>query len=192
MKTIPKLLGAIACAALISCGGGGDGGSSPSPNAPAAPTSYWTMNAYSYTNGFFSSQTTSTLSNGKQLTVAAISTATLSGGDTTNGAYSGSALTLSFLGSAPGTYNIVGDQSTLINSLPSANPIYVESNVGVAVTTGATLYAATSGQITVTRDSAGKFHFSSVTALPTTKRLDVLGGVAGAPATMNLTIHDAY
>lgn len=44
----------------------------------------------------------------------------------------------------------------------------------------------------VTRDTSGGYHFATVAAMPTTKRLDVLGGVAGAPAAMALTIIDAY
>jgi hypothetical protein len=52
--------------------------------------------------------------------------------------------------------------------------------------------AASSGQIHVTRDTSGTYHFNSVAAMPAAKTVDVLGGVTGAPATMTLTITDAY
>ncbi len=149
------------------------------------------MNAYTYANGGFSAQSTGRVGD-RPVTVVAVSTATMAGGDASNGAYSGSALTFSFAGTTPGTYTVVKDKATFIAADPLTNPIVVESNVGIGVTTGATLYTAASGQVTISKDTAGKFHFDSVAALPAAKTLDVLGGVAGAPAAMALTIHDAY
>ncbi len=64
--------------------------------------------------------------------------------------------------------------------------------VGVATTTGSSQYTASAGQVHVTRDTSGKYHFTSVAAMTAAKTLDVLGGVAGAPAAMTLTIVDAY
>ena len=180
----------VSTALLIACGGGG-GSVAPLVTAPPAPTSFWTMDSFTYVNGGFSSQSTN-LNGGKNLTVAAISTATLSGGDQGNAAYSGSTLSFAFVDAGTGTYNIVPSLSTLVNGTSTISPITVEALIGSAVTTGSSLYAAASGQITVTRDTAGKFRFDSVGALPTGKKLDVAGGVAGAPTSMVLTIKDAY
>lgn len=149
------------------------------------------MDSFNYVDGGFSSQSTATIG-GKAVTVVVVSTATIAGGDTRNGAYSGGSLSFSFLGTAGGTYTIAPSKAALVSADPATNPIVVESNVGVAVTTGSTLYTAASGQVTVTLDANGKYHFASVAPLSTTKTLDVLGGVAGAPASMALTIHDAY
>ena len=179
----------VSTALLIACGGGG--GAAPVVTAPVTPTSFWTMDSFTYVNGGFSSQSTS-LNGGKNLTVAAISTATLSGGDQSNAAYAGSTLSFAFVDAGTGTYNIVPSLSTLVNGTSTISPISVEAQIGTAVTTGSSLYAATSGQIAVARDSAGKFRFDSVGALPTGKKLDVAGGVAGAPTSMVLTIKDAY
>ncbi len=191
IKRIITFLLAASSALFVSCGGGGGGESTPPASAPIPPSSYWKMDSFFYANGGNSAQSTNVVGS-KTLTVAVVSTATLSGGDTSNGAYSGSALTLSFIQAGPGTYNIVPDRSTLINGTTTVNPITVESNIGIAVTTGSSLYAASSGQITVTRDSGGKYHFDSVGAVPTTKTISVLGGVSGAPATMLLSIKDAF
>lgn len=185
-KTLGKTLAVVASVMLASCGGGGSDSSSTTP-----PTSYWTMNSFTYVDGGFSSQSTASIG-GKPVTVVVVSTATLAGGDTSNGAYSGGSLSFSFLGTTGGTYNVVASKATLVSADPATNPIVVESNVGVAVTTGSTLYTAASGQVTVTPDASGKYHFASVAPMASTKTLDVLGGVAGAPASMALTIHDAY
>ncbi len=189
---------ALAPLVLVACGGGGGGTSNGSndsgPSAPTggggttpAATSYWTMDAYTYVNAGKSAQSTGTV-NGNPLTVVTVSTA----GDTSNGSYSGGALTLSFIGTAPGTYNIVPSQTALVSASPATNPIYIESTVGSAVATGSTMYTAASGQVSITVDSAGKYHFSSTAPLATAKAVDALGGVPGAPASMALVIHDAY
>lgn len=178
----------IATAVLTACGGGG----SSSTSSGANPTSYWTMDSYQYINGGNSSVSTSS-PNGVPVTTAAISTATLSGGDKSNGAYSGSALTFAFKGSpAGGIYTVVPDRATFVAADPATSPILVDVTVGVATTTGSTQYSATAGKIQVTRDTANTYHFNSVAAMPATKTVDLLGGVAGAPASMTLTIIDAY
>ena len=133
----------VSTALLIACGGGG-GGVAPLVTAPPAPTSFWTMDSFTYVNGGFSSQSTS-INGGKNLTVAVVSTATLAGGDQKNGAFSGSSLSFAFVGGRAGTYNIVPNLSTLINGTTTTSPTSVEVNVGTAVTTGSSLYSATSG-----------------------------------------------
>jgi hypothetical protein len=174
----------ICAGTLAACGGGG------SDSTTAAPTSYWTMDSHTYVDGGVSSQSTGAIG-GKPLTVVAVSTATTDGGDQSNGTYSGSALTFSFLGTSAGTYNIVPSKAALVAADSATNPILVESNIGIAVTTGSSLYTATAGQVVVTFDATGKAHFATVAPLATTKTLDVLGGVVGSPPAMTLTIHDA-
>ena len=181
MKSKPlKALVVASSVLLASCGGDGGGGGHSSAD-------YWTMDAHSYVDGGYSNQAT-TLS-GKPVTVVVMSTATLAGGDSANGAYSGSSLSFSFFGTAAGTYHVVPSTAALIAANPATNPIVVESDVGIAVSTGSTAYTASSGQVIVTVDSAGEFRFSS-SPLPMAKSVDVLGGVVGAPGTMTLTIHD--
>lgn len=189
MKTLKngsRFLVLAAAFALASCGGGG-GDSTPT----AAPTSFWTTNSFQYVNGGFSAQSTSSTA-GRPLTIVAVSTATLAGGDTTNGAYSGSSITFAFVGSGAGTYTAVKDDATLVNSDPAVRLIRVQVVVGTGTNTGSTQYTATDGQVAVTQDSAGKYHFSSVGSLPTFKTFDIQGGVAGAPATMALLVRDAF
>lgn len=187
IKPLSKYLTLATIVALASCGGGGDDANSTA----SASTSYWTMDAHSYQNGGYSGSTTAMVG-GKPVTSVAVSTATLSGGDTSNGAYSGGVLGFVFIGSGAGTYQVVPSNAALLNAAPATLPIVITSTVGAAVTTGSTQYTATAGSVQVTVDSAGKYHFNSVGALTTTKQIDVLGGVAGAPASMALTIHDAY
>jgi hypothetical protein len=177
----------LASAILTACGGGSESNSSD-----ADPTSYWTMDSHQYINGGHSAVSTSS-PNGVLVTTAVVSTATLSGGDTSNGAYSGSALTFAFKGEpVTGVYTVVPDRASFVAADVSAAPILVEVTVGVATTTGTSQYTASSGQVHVTRDTSGVYHFTSVATMPAAKTVDVLGGVAGAPATMTLTIVDAY
>lgn len=187
-----SLLGGAAL--LTACGGGGgdDGDTSvvtPTPTAPG--TSQWTMDAHTYVNGGHSAQSSATIGDTVH-TVVVVSTATTSGGDTANGAFSGSALTFTFPRGEAGTYTVVGDRAAYLAAAALTKVIHVQSNVGIAVTTGATLYTATTGQVVVTRDSAGTLHFSTSAPVRTEKTLEVQGGVDDAPATMTLTVTDAY
>jgi hypothetical protein len=186
-KPLFKYLSLASIAILAACGGGGDDGGSSTP-----PASYWTLDAHTFVNGGNSAVTTN-LTGPRPLTVAAVSTATLEGGDKSNGAYSGSSISFSFAGTTAGVYQVTADKRALLNTSDlTTRPIVVESNVGIAVTTGSTLYRASAGQVQVTIDSAGKYHFDSVGPITTDKTLDVNGGVIGAPASMALVIHDAF
>ena len=186
-RILGRTLLVIGAIGLASCGGGGG---DDSPTTQQA-TSFWTMDAYRYVNGGNSAQTTSPVG-GRPLTIVVASTATLSGGDKSNGAYSGSSISFAFSSTGPGTYNIVRDSTALLNSPVQANAMTIESVVGIGVTTGSSKYAATSGQVVVSQDAAGKFHFQSVGSLPTNNTQDVLGGIVGAPATMALVIRDVF
>jgi hypothetical protein len=188
---------------LVACGGAGADNTGPvqntsltgdSPQQPVADSNRWSMDSYTYLNGGDSTQRTSPVS-GKPLTVVVVSTATMAGGTDVNGSnekYAGSALIFSFLGNAPGLYRIVPDTQTLLQADPASLPMQIQSDVGIGLSTGASHYNAMGGQVLVTQDSAGKYHFKSVGALPTNKTLSVLGGVPGAPATMALTVDNVY
>lgn len=180
----------VAGAALVlaACGGGG-GDSTP---AAGGATSWWTLDTHTYVNGGNSAQTVG--SGSDPITVAVISTATTAGGDTSNGAYSGSSLSFSFKGTSAGTYVVAPDRATFVSTPASANLIFVEATVGIAVTTGSSVYTASSGSVQVSRDGAGKYHFDTdtVVGIPTARTMDLLGGVAGAPNTMRLIVRDAY
>lgn len=193
MKNIRRLsLVALASALLLSaCGGGGDDPAAPTASPPV-PTSYWDMDAYRYVNGFNSVTTSNIVGDIPDYTVAAISSVTTTPTSSSNlGAYTDSALAFQLIGSAPGTYTVApADQ--LKQKTRSNNYIAVQSDIGIGVTTGSTRYVATSGTVTVTKDSHGIMHFTSATPLTMVKTLDILGGVAGAPNTMTLNIVDAY
>nr|WP_145549822.1 hypothetical protein [Variovorax boronicumulans] len=170
---------------LAACGGGDDGGE----DTPSV-TNYWTMDTYRYLSGGNSATATTTIGD-RPRTVAVISTATTSGGDQANGKFSGSALTFSFNGTGAGVYTVVPSKAALSADGVVANAVVVEVNVGIAVTTGSTLYTASSGTVRVTVGDGGVLHFDAQ-AVPMARTLDVLGGVEGAPATMTLEVHDAH
>jgi hypothetical protein len=110
MKTaIQACVIAFVAGFVAGCGGGSDSSRSVSPPA----SSYWTLDSYTYRNGGYSAQSTSSL-------------------------------------------------------------------------------GGTTGEVHVTRDSAGSSHFSTVGAVPANKKIDVLGGVSGAPQSMMLSVQDAY
>lgn len=192
MKT-PKTLRYLAVAAsviLASCGGGGGG---ESEGEGAAPTfGSWTMDSYQYQSGG-NSAVSSTKVGARTITVAALSTATISGGDQSNGAYSGSSLTFSMNNTAAGVYTVTADKSVLSDEATAAmNLVVVESVLGIARTTGSTSYIGQAGTVRVTIDDAGKYHFDTAGAVVTmAKQLDVAGGVAGAPGGMSLVVQDA-
>ena len=179
LKTILVLL---SVAVISACGGGGGGDSSTSTSIASVPTSFWKMDAFTYVNGGFSASSAASIG-AVPVTVVSISTATLSGGDLSNGAYSGSGLTFSISGSGPGIYNITPSKQAFVEAIeaaPTVKAIVVEVNIGTGVTSGSSMYTAAAGQISVSVDSAGKYHFDSIAPINTTKTLDVLGGVSGA------------
>lgn len=186
---VGRRLAVVITATLLAACGGGGGDSSP---AAAGPTSWWTLDSHTYVNGGHSSQSTTPGTN--PTTVAVISTATTAGGDSSNGAYSGSSLSFSFKGTSAGSYVVVPDRATFVSTPATSNPILVEVDVGIAVTTGSSVYTASSGAVQVSRDAAGTYHFDTdtVVGVPTAHTMDVLGGVAGAPATMRLVVRDAF
>ena len=168
-----------------SGGSGGTGGTGSTGGTTA--TSYWTMDARNYVNSGKSSQQTSTINN-RPYTVVVASTEN----DTGNGAYSGSSLSIQMVGTGAGTYTVVSDTNVLLNADPATMPIYIQAGVGTGVATGSTFYVATSGQVSVTVDNAGKYHFTAAQAIPTAKSTEVGGGVDGAPASMALVMQDVF
>lgn len=157
-------------------------------------TSFWTMDSHRYVSGGYSQQQSRPDGDGV-LTVVVVSTASMSGGtDPENGAYRGGGLNLMFSGTSAGLYAVVPSREEFVRrrAAGAKDVIYVESQVGVGVTTGSTLYVAQSGRVRVTKDAEGKFHLSSEGGLPAARRMDVMGGTEGAPERMTLTINNAY
>jgi len=189
MKTILRAtLVTLTAAVLTACGGGGGGSS----DGEADASSYWTLDEYEYLNGHYSASSSSDAS-GETVTTYVVSTATMAGGDTSNGAYSGSSLAFILKGSPDaGVFTVVPDRQTFLDTDVSVAPIVVEATVGINTTTGASQYRATSGSVEVSVDESGDLHFSSVGSLPATKAMDVQGGVDDAPASTTLEIVDAY
>lgn len=173
---------------VAACGGG----ASP-VTAPAAvlPASYWKMDAYVYPNGFHSETQSGTLG-ALPTTVVTIASTSVHGVADGNGAYSGSSLRFTFSGTSAGDYNVVPDAAAFIASNPADSPILVTSLIGQASGTGTSQYTASSGQVRVSIDSAGKYHFQRFNTLNMSKTDSTGGGVAGSPLIMALDIKDVY
>jgi hypothetical protein len=212
-KILHLLLMALTAVSLAACGdgGGGDSADGPSGEVSTLPTpvdsppattsseSFWTMDGYTYLNGGFGADTIHpNASRNTFEAVSVITTETLSGGDQSNGRYSGSNLNFSFLASgastyAVGTYNVIGSRSGgVFGTLPAERAIDVSVTVGTNVTTGAVMYRAQQGQIELTVGVDGKPRFSSKGPITITKSIEVAGGIPGAPQTMTLNVKNAY
>ena len=180
----------IACClalSLAACGGGGGGSAAEAVAEPAA-SNRWTMDAFNYNNGGLTNLTGSLPGDSLPYTLVEYATARASGAG--QGAYAGSTIAFTFSGSGAGTYSVVGNSAALVALAPGAKGIVVDAIVGWTAGTGATRYAATAGTVVVTQDAAGKYHFTTPAPLPAAKARDLLGGVAGAPATMTITLFD--
>ncbi|NML40791.1 hypothetical protein HHL17_26575 [Chitinophaga sp. G-6-1-13] len=179
MKNILPLLLVIISAMLFSCGKKNDDKVSPEGDAT------WKLGTYAYVKGT-SAQTSS--ADGK-ITSIAVSTVGTGGN---YGAFSGSALTIVFHGFlGEGQYSLGSEEMLAADA--SNRTIVINCTVGTAVSTGAVMYTygGTAATATVTKDKDGKFHVS----LPTTtltKKLEVLGGIAGAREAYELTVNNAY
>jgi uncharacterized repeat protein (TIGR02543 family) len=144
---------------------------------PAGSNSYWTMDGYTFLN-YGSSQTSNNTLFNPALYV------TVADGSATNG---GTTLTITFIDIGPGIYNIVPSE-------PTAGASLMEVQSSITTLTGiSAVYTATSGQIQVAQGSDGKYHFTSVGSLPTTKIFDAPNGIGpNSPQTMSLTRYNAY
>ena len=173
---------------VVACGGGGDSGGSVSTQQ-ATPTSFWTLGSAKFANGDSSVQQ-SRLIEGQKFTTVVASTARSDGAaDTSNGAYSGSVVSVVLFDSGPGVYTIRASASDIDTTLPTFKQAVVSVTVGT--TAGkTTAYSATAGQVAVTVDTGGKYHLSSVGQIAVAKGVDVSGGVAGAPPVEAMTLVD--
>lgn len=191
--TYKRIAGSLlgACALFLSaCGGGGGGGDGEA----SRPSSYWSMDGYVYVNGGHSATTTTPRdSAGNVIQLTATSTATVSGGDSSNGSYSGSAVNFMYYPLGAGTYTVVSSREVLVATPPTSRAIFVETTVGVATTSGSTQYQSRSGgSVSISVDSAGSYHFATPSPLLMGKHLEVGGGIVGAPASMELSLFDVY
>ncbi|SEM67323.1 hypothetical protein SAMN05216436_106172 [bacterium A37T11] len=160
------------------------------PDNETSPSgSTWKFGDYSYTSGGSTQETETT--DGRNLTVI-VSSTTGDGGN--YGAYSGSALTMSFYSNlGTGKYVISNTEDLVTN--PGAKIIVVECTIGTAVNTGAILYtpAANTGVTAdVTKDDKGKYHVTINSPVTLAKNVEVTGGIPGASDTYKLTAKDIY
>ncbi|MBC9915108.1 hypothetical protein [Chitinophaga varians] len=182
MKKILPLLLVLFSAVLFSCGKKSDDKASPEADAT------WKLGDYTYVKGT-SAQSSSQGPSDGLITAIAVSTVGTGG---SYGAFSGSALTITFHGHlGEGQYTLGSDE--MLAADPNNRIIVINCTVGTAVNTGAVMYSygGTAATATVTRDKDGKFHVS----LPTTtltKKLEVLGGIPSAKASYELTVTNAY
>lgn len=174
---------------VSACGGGG--ASQVTTPAVVLPASYWKMDSYVYPNGFQSETQSSTIGSLPSTVVTIRSTAVLGVADG-NGAYSGSTLRFTFGGTSAGDYNVVPDEAAFIASNPADHPMLVSGLIGQATSTGTSQYTATAGQVRVSVDGAGKYHFQRLSPLTMSKTENTGGGVADSPLIMALDIKDVY
>ena len=162
------------------------------------PVSYWKMDNYVYPNGFHSETQFSTIG-ALPTTVVIITSTAVNGVADGNGAYSGSSLSFTFGGTSAGDFNVVPDAAAFIASNPADHPMLVTSLIGQATSMGTSQYIATNGQIRVSIDGSGKYHFQRISPLtmsktqnPKPKTQNTDGGVAESPLIITLDIKDAY
>lgn len=175
----------VAATLLFSCGGKKD---DPTPDAGNAETS-WKFGDYTYTKG--ASSQSSQASDGRTITAIVVSTSGNGGG---YGAYSGSALTMTFYSNlGEGEYTIAPTEVLVAN--PTVRFINIDCTIGTAVNTGALLYGApgnTNVTANVTKDGNGKYHVTLTNAVTLKKQVATGGGISGALDTYPLTIRNAF
>ncbi|MBS0027598.1 hypothetical protein ACTJJ0_32305 [Chitinophaga sp. 22321] len=170
---------------LFSCSKKDDGGAPGNNNGDAT----WKFGAYTYSKG--TSAQDSQNSDGKTITSVVVSTTGDGGG---YGAYSGSALTMTFYSNlGEGQYTIAPTEVVVAN--PGTRFINIDCTIGTAVNTGSLLYTAagnTGVTANVTKDDKGKFHITVSNAVTLKKKVAVGGGITGAQDTYQLTANNVF
>jgi len=165
---------------------------------PPSSTPTWKVGDYSYAGGSASGSSSTTSScigdtcpGSDNFAALVLST---SGSDTTNGAYSGAAINLRYTLKGAGIYSLVKDTSDLVSEDGlSGKTAQLSVTVGTLITAGgSTGYKATSGEISVTVDSKGKYYFTISSPIQLTKEVDVLGGVPNAPETTSFSMNNIH
>ncbi|MBO9728348.1 MAG: hypothetical protein J7623_06885 [Chitinophaga sp.] len=168
---------------LFSCGKKSDNNPTPSEGDVS-----WKLGDYTYVKA--ASSQTSTATDGRVITALAVTTA---GNGGNYGAFSGSALAMTFYSNlGEGTYSIGTTEAMVSN--PTSRILTITCTIGTAVNTGSILYSVngTGGTANVTKDSNGKFHITVSSAVSFKKDIVVGGGIPAAKATYDLTIHNAW
>ncbi len=150
----------------------------------------WTVANNNYTAGISSSGSSSiTGSTVDDFGVVSVST---TGFESLNGAYSGSALSISHSLQGAGTYSL-GTTSDLIENIASKQ-MRMNVTVGTLNTSplAATLYQALSGSVEIIVDNNGKYHLTVNTPITLTKTIDVGTGVPNAPETISFTMNNIH
>jgi len=116
--------------------------------------------------------------------------------DTSNGDFSGSALTLSYTLNGPGVYQVTStEEFSLVDaSDPSVQLVDLNATVGTGVGTNATRYdsVANAGFIVVSVDEDGAYHFSTEQSITLERTIDVDGGVPNAPPLFFLQMNNVF
>jgi uncharacterized repeat protein (TIGR02543 family) len=158
------------------------------PPVDTSSNSYWTMDSYTYTSSVDSVQTHVGELYGSGMESFSVQT---------NSAYTAGGLDILFNRGSPGIYTVVPNLAVAMAAVPPGTTPPPMMQVGCGVghnETGVSNYTASSGQVQVTQTSDGKYHYTSVGSLPTTKTtLNGVGnGLPGASQTMSLTLHNVY
>ena len=109
--------------------------------------------------------------------------------DTSNGAFSGSSIAITHTLSGSGLYQIKEQID-----VGAEKQISISVNVGTGVTTGSTEYVSANeiNNVEVIVDDNGKYHFTLSSVIILNKGVEVSGGVAGAPDTIDFTMNNIY
>ena len=160
--------------------------SSPRPDdRPVPTTGTWEIAGQTYTKVQSTQDMQSPPGSGKDLVVIVITT---SESANAHGAFSGSALTISFpAGLGAGSYKLVTSADVSITK--ASKVMNITCTLGTATTTGSTAYTTSSelnGNAQLTIDDKGKYHISLKDPVTLKKQIDVNGGIDGAKATYTL------
>jgi len=116
-------------------------------------------------------------------------------GDTSNGAFSGSALSISHTLNGPGVYQLT-TTSELVQADPQDSTALL-ADISITVGTGTTsatnyISSDSSGFIIAAVDEDGVYHFSTETGATLNRSIEVNGGVPNAPEQLDLEMNNVF
>lgn len=192
----------------------GSGGSSSNDNGTlTTPRSYWELLGAKFVRSGESEQASTQVNAHIQTSVLVqgkLHVATVTGGASTGATGTGadassnngasatvtreSAVLIKFTGRTAGTYQVVGNESALTNAGQQARLAFIQASVHEgSVLQKRSTYTATSGSITVTIGTDGKFHISSTTEIPMSKTgRSSDGGLPDSAEQTRMTLRDVH